>query len=150
MLSVAEALERFERDCSTAGVSKWKLPTSGRPISLFGVNSTEEPAEPHRAIRAQDDSKSHGMSEVTQPSHPSMCHSGNVCPLVYASTYTSLPCCPFFLYLLLFSSFTCPFSVFLPLRFLSSCLVPFSLPFQFVLYILFFYFLLFSGLPSGS
>lgn len=86
MLSVAEALERFERDCSTAGVSKWKLPTSGRPISLFGVNSTEEPLEPHRAIRAQDDSKSHGMSEVTQPPHPSMCRSGNVCPLVYAST----------------------------------------------------------------
>nr|XP_053629389.1 rap guanine nucleotide exchange factor 4-like isoform X3 [Cherax quadricarinatus] len=54
MLSVAEALERHER-CSAAEVSKWKLPTSGRPISLFGVSSTEDSVEPHRVMRAQDD-----------------------------------------------------------------------------------------------
>nr|XP_045601752.1 rap guanine nucleotide exchange factor 4-like isoform X3 [Procambarus clarkii] len=55
MLSVAEALERHERDNSSAGVSKWKLPTSGRPISLFGVSSTEVSVEQHRVMRAQDD-----------------------------------------------------------------------------------------------
>ncbi|XP_063842158.1 LOW QUALITY PROTEIN: rap guanine nucleotide exchange factor 4-like [Scylla paramamosain] len=85
MLSVAEALERYERDRSTAGVSKWKAPTSGRPISLFGVTSTEEPTEPHRAIRAQDDSKGHGMPEV------SLCHplmSTSVIFRVYCADHT--------------------------------------------------------------
>lgn len=85
MLSVAEALERYERDNSAAGVSKWKLPTSGRPISLFGVPSTEDSVEPHRVMRAQDDSKGSGMSPEVSLSPPLMCSSGNVCSACYLS-----------------------------------------------------------------
>ncbi|XP_068242450.1 rap guanine nucleotide exchange factor 4 [Palaemon carinicauda] len=75
MLDVAEAMERHERDNSSFGVSKWKLPTSGRPISLFGVSSTEDSIEPHRVIHAQDDSKgSNSMqSGDVSVSHPLMC-----------------------------------------------------------------------------
>ncbi|XP_066979816.1 rap guanine nucleotide exchange factor 4 isoform X3 [Macrobrachium rosenbergii] len=78
MLDVAEAIERHERDNSSIGVSKWKLPTSGRPISLFGVSSTEDSVEPHRMIQAQDDSKGSTSSNSMQSgdvsvSHPLMC-----------------------------------------------------------------------------
>ncbi|KAK4289884.1 hypothetical protein Pmani_037176, partial [Petrolisthes manimaculis] len=89
MLSVAEALERYERDCSTAGISKWKLPTSGRPISLFGVPATEDSVHTHRAMRAIDDSKGQpGMcSEVSSQSHnPLMCSS--VIFRVYCADHT--------------------------------------------------------------
>ncbi|XP_069942106.1 rap guanine nucleotide exchange factor 4, partial [Cherax quadricarinatus] len=85
MLSVAEALERHER-CSAAEVSKWKLPTSGRPISLFGVSSTEDSVEPHRVMRAQDDSKSSGMTPDVSLSHSLMCSS--VIFRVYCADHT--------------------------------------------------------------
>lgn len=91
MLGVAEALERFERDSSTAGVSKWKLPTSGRPISLFGVPSTEDTVEPHRVMRAQDDSK--GSTSDVSLSHPLMSSSGNVCSAVLVSLFIAMPGC---------------------------------------------------------
>ena len=79
MQSVAKALEQFKRDRSTAGVSTWTLPTSDRPFSLYGVTSTEELVEPHRAIRPQDESKDPGIPEVYL-FHPLMWCSGNVCP----------------------------------------------------------------------
>ncbi|XP_042213028.1 rap guanine nucleotide exchange factor 4-like isoform X3 [Homarus americanus] len=86
MLSVAEALERHERDCSSSGVSKWKLPTSGRPISLFGVPSTDDTLDPHRGMRAQDDSKGSGMTPDVSLSHPLMCSS--VIFRVYCADHT--------------------------------------------------------------
>lgn len=57
ILSVTESLERYEQEVSAAGVSKWKLPTSGRPISLFGTTSLEDGEDIHRKIYAHDDSE---------------------------------------------------------------------------------------------
>ncbi|XP_037803059.1 rap guanine nucleotide exchange factor 4-like [Penaeus monodon] len=86
MLSVADALERHERDGSAAGVNKWKLPTSGRPISLFGVSSHEDSADAHRMMRAQDDSKGGSLAPDSSVSHLLM--SSSVIFRVYCADHT--------------------------------------------------------------
>ena len=57
MVNVADLMEKYERSAAASGVNKWKLPTSGRPISLFGSASIDDYTEPHRSIRPQDDSE---------------------------------------------------------------------------------------------
>ena len=57
MSNVIELMEKYEKSVAAVGINKWKLPTSGRPISLFGSASIDDYTEPHRAIRPQDDSE---------------------------------------------------------------------------------------------